>query len=836
MNAAVCAKKDVFDLLVSKGADLTFTDENNNTVFHLACKGGNRSIVEHLLPLFDIDCRGQNVWTAVMNAAVCAKKDVFDLLVSKGADLTFTDENNDTVFHLACQGGNRSIVEHLLPLFDIYCRGQNGWTAVMNAAFCAKKDVFDLLVSKGADLTFTDEKNNTVFHLACQGGNRSIVEHLLPLFDIDCRGQNGWTAVMNAALCAKKDVFDLLVSKGADLTFTAENNNTVFHLACKGGNRSIVEHLLPLFDIDCRGQNVWTAVMNAAFCAKKDVFDLLVSKGADLTFTDENNDTVFHLACQGGNRSIVEHLLPLFDIDCRGQNVWTAVMNAAFCAKKDVFDLLVSKGADLTFTDEKNNTVFHLACQGGNRSIVEHLLPLFDIDCRGQNGWTAVMNAAFCAKKDVFDLLVSKGADLTFTAENNNTVFHLACKGGNRSIVEHLLPLFDIDCRGQNVWKAVMNAAVCAQKDVFDLLVSKGADLRVTSDNNDTVFHLACQGGKRSIVEHLLPLFDIDCRGQYSFTALMNAAFCAKKDVFDLLVSKGADLTLTDNYNNTVLHLACEGGNRFIVEHLLPLFDIDCRGINGWTALMIAAVNAQKDIFDLLVSKGADLTLKDDYNDTVLHLACKSGYRSIVEYLLPLFDIDRRGPRGRTAVMIAADCAQRDVFDLLVSQGADLTFTDKQNNMVFHLACKGGNRSIVEYLLPLFDIDRRGPRGRTTVMIAAYCAQRDVFDLLVSKGADLTLTDKNNNTVFHLACKGGNRYIVEHLLPLFDIDSRGQDGWTAVMNAAFCGKKDVFDLLVSEGADLALKDDRNNTVFHLACQGVSWSIVEHMLPLFDIDS
>ncbi|XP_046555561.1 ankyrin repeat and protein kinase domain-containing protein 1-like isoform X2 [Haliotis rubra] len=177
----------------------------------------------------------------VMVAGLHGKKDVFDLLVSKGADLTLRTDNNDTVFHLACQGVNSPIVEYLLPLFGINCRGHMGRSPVMIAGLHGKKDVFELLLSKGADLTLRDDNNVTVLHLARQGGNSPIVEYLLPLFDINCRGRIGLSPVMSAALHGKKDIFDLLLSRGADLTLRADNNVTVLHLACQVGNTPIVE-------------------------------------------------------------------------------------------------------------------------------------------------------------------------------------------------------------------------------------------------------------------------------------------------------------------------------------------------------------------------------------------------------------------------------------------------------------------------------------------------------------------------------------------------------------------------------------------------------------------
>ncbi|XP_071098478.1 serine/threonine-protein phosphatase 6 regulatory ankyrin repeat subunit A-like [Haliotis cracherodii] len=825
--SALLGLEDLLNLLVSKGADLTLTDDNNDTVLHLACQGGNISVVEQLIPLFDINGRGRHGWTAVMGAALCAKNDVFNLLVSKGADLTLADDNNNTVLHLACQGGNISVVEQLMPLFDINSRGRHGLTGVMGAALCAKKDVFNLLFSKGADLTLTDDYADTILHLACQGGNISVVEQLMPLFDINSRGRDGWTAVMEAALYEEKDTLDLLVSKGADLTLTDDNNNTVLHMACQGGNRSIVEQLLPLFDINSRGRHGLTGVMGAALCAKKDVFNLLVSKGADLTLADDNNNTVLHLACQGGNMSVVEQLMPLFDINSRGRHGWTGVMGAALCAKKDVFNLLVSKGADLTLADDNNNTVLHLACQGGNRSIVEQLLPLFDINSRGRHGWTGVMGAALCAKNDVFNLLFSKGADLTLTDDHNDTVLHLACQGGNRSIVEQLLPLFDINSQGQHGSTAVMKAAVRA-KDVFDLLVSKGADLTLTDDYNDNVLHLACQGGNRSIVEHLLPLFDINSRGQHGWTAVMRAALSAKKDTFDLLVSKGADLTLTDDYNNNVLHLSSKGGNRSIVEYLLPLFDINSRGQHSWTAVMGAAVCAKKDTFDLLVSKGADLKLTDDYKDTVLHLACESGNILIVEHLLPMCDIDCRGYEGWTPVMKGAFSGKKDTLDLLLSKGANPSLTGDDNDTLLHAASRGGNIDIVRHVIGDFDINTRGGNGHTPLMRAVCGGHTDVVDFLVEHGADVNMVDNDGDGLLHLACEAGNLKMVKHVMSYSDINLRDNIGWTPLAMAAVEGNFAVFKYLKGLGADVTLTDRAGDDVYTLALQGGCRGIIKEL--------
>ncbi|XP_048251786.1 uncharacterized protein LOC124123099 [Haliotis rufescens] len=835
MTAALGGKKDVFDFLVSKGADITLTDDDNDSILHLACEGGKKALVEYLLPKTDIDIRGYMGWTPLMTAAWCGLKDVFDVLVSKGADITLTDDDNDNILNLACRGGNKALLEYVLQKIHINIRGYMGWTPLMTAAWSGKKDVFDFLVSKGAEMTLTDDDNDNILHLACWGGNKALVEYLLQKTDINIRGNIGRTPLMNAAYGGKKDVFDFLVSKGADITLTDDDNDNILHLACRGGNKPLVEYLLPKTDINIRGNIGRTPLMNAAWRGKKDVFDFLVSKGADITLTDDDNDNILHLACRGGNKPLVEYLLPKTDINIRGNIGRTPLMNAAYGGKKDVFDFLVSKGADITLTDDDNDNILHLACRGGNKPLVEYLLPKTDINIRGNIGRTPLMNAAYGGKKDVFDFLVSKGADITLTDDDNDNILHLACRGGNKPLVEYLLPKTDINIRGNIGRTPLMNAAWRGKKDVFDFLVSKGADITLTDDDNDNILHLACRGGNKPLVEYILPKTDINIRGNIGRTPLMNAAYGGKKDVFDFLVSKGADITLTDDDNDNILHLACRGGNKPLVEYLLPKTDINIRGNIGRTPLMNAAYGGKKDVFDFLVSKGADITLTDDDNDNILHLACRGGNKPLVEYLLPKTDINIRGNIGRTPLMNAAYGGKKDVFDFLVSKGADITLTDDDNDNILHLACRGGNKPLVEYLLPKTDINIRGNIGRTPLMNAAWRGKKDVFDFLVSKGADITLTDDDNDNILHLACRGGNKPLVEYLLPKTDINIRGNIGRTPLMNAAWRGKKDVFDFLVSKGADITLTDDDNDNILHLACRGGNKPLVEYILPKTDIN-
>ncbi|XP_048244165.1 integrin-linked protein kinase homolog pat-4-like [Haliotis rufescens] len=153
-----------------------------------------------------------------MVAACKGHKSVFDLLVSKKADLTLVDGDCNSLLHLACAGGNTAIVQHLVSPSNINTTGQYGHTPVMVAAGKGHQRVFDLLVSQKADLTLRDDHGNSLLHHACNGGNTARVQHVLSPSNINLGGQSGLTPIVFAALRGHQRVFDLLVSRNADLT------------------------------------------------------------------------------------------------------------------------------------------------------------------------------------------------------------------------------------------------------------------------------------------------------------------------------------------------------------------------------------------------------------------------------------------------------------------------------------------------------------------------------------------------------------------------------------------------------------------------------------------
>ncbi|XP_048243898.1 uncharacterized protein LOC124124931 [Haliotis rufescens] len=868
--AAKSEQSEVFNFLIQKGADISVRDWTGNTCLHYACESGSMALTRKVVEMHPVLLNSMS-FVGLTPAMLCAKAGhllILKFLKQKGADLTLTDCKFSDCLHLASENGNLSTVRFLISLKMFHVNKKGTYlmqTSAMKAAKGGHYDVYHLLVSEGADMTLTDVYDRDCLMLACEGGNISIVKHVLSIKTCDINRRGGrWkqTPVMMAMEGGHYDVYHLLVSEGADLTLADEYNRDCLILACKGGNISIVKHLLSMktWDINRRvGCLQETPVMMALGRGHYDVYHLLVSEGADLTLTDDGNADCLMLACKGGNISIVKHVLSMktWDINRRG-GVFkqTPVMMALEGGHYDVYLLLVSEGADLTLTDDGNADCLMLACKGGNISMVKHVLSMKTWDINRRGGvfkQTPVMIALEGGHNDVYHLLVFEGADLTLTDDGNTDCLMLACKGGNISIVKHVLSMktWDINRRG-GVFKQtpVMMALERGHYDVYHLLVSEGADLTLTDDYNRDCLMLACGGGNISIVKHILSMktWDINRRGgELKQTPVMTALEEGHYDVYHLLVSEGANLTLTDDDNRDCLMLACVGGNISIVKHVLSMKTCNINRRGGelkQTPVMMAMEEGHYDVYHFLVSEGAELAITDKNNRDCLMLACVGGNISIVKHVLSMktCDINNRGGYlKQTPVMMAMEGGHYDFFFLLVSEGADLTLTDDYNRDCLMLACEGGNISIVKHLLSMktWDINRRTRfLKQTPVMVALEGGHYDVCHFLVSEGADLTLTDVYDRDCLMLACEGGNIIKVKHVLLMktWDINRRGGElKQTPVMTALEEGHYDVYHLLVSEGADLTIIDDDYRDCLMLACEGGNISIVKHVLSMKTCD-
>lgn len=109
--------------------------------------------------------------------------------------------------------------------------------------------------------------------------------------------------------------------------------------------------------------------------------------------------------------------------------------------------------------------------------------------------------------------------------------------------------------------------------------------------------------------------------------------------VVEVLHCKGprpsADLDLKI-YKHTLLDLAAKDGYRKLADSLLKIAEINFKAVdeNGKTPAHLAALSGHKEIVNILIEEGIDISTVDESGWTLLHWAANEGHAEVVEVLL----------------------------------------------------------------------------------------------------------------------------------------------------------------------------------------------------------
>ncbi|PSN31502.1 hypothetical protein C0J52_24502 [Blattella germanica] len=273
-------------------------------------------------------------------------------------------------------------------------------------------------------------------------------------------------------------------------------------------------------------------------------------------------------------------------------------------------------------------------------------------------------------------------------------------------------------------------------------------------------------------------------------------------------------------------------------------------------------------LLNYCVQTGTTVNPTDEFENSLLHEACRYGHIKIIEELFSLGAkpdvVD--GREGDTSLHIAARFGHCEVVELLLSKGVDIDYKNYCHSTALHEAVISNENEIVFLLLNNnAKVDIKDSCSYTPLLRACASGNIEIVKLLLKKGANVNISTSSHKTPLIVAAEEGNMELAELLLenganvntvekksysPLFaaaekghiglcklflsygiDIDVRHEFkiGYTPLTIAAQKGHLQVVDFLHSNGSNLNTECYKGQTPLSSAAEGRHLEITTFLL-------
>lgn len=129
-----------------------------------------------------------------------------------------------------------------------------------------------------------------------------------------------------------------------------------------------------------------------------------------------------------------------------------------------------------------------------------------------------------------------------------------------------------------------------------------------------------------------------------------------------------------------------------------------------------------------------------------------------------------------------------------------------------------GNRETMDLFIKAgMDVNVKGQKGETALMLAAVNDNGETVKFLIEKGADINAKNDDGYTALMIASFKGDIESAKLLIAKgADMNVRNNNGETALMLAALNEKIEAVKLLVKKGADVHVKSNKGDTAMKYA--------------------
>jgi len=558
------------------------------------------------------------------------------ILLAHGADVNSRDESGNTLLHWAMQYDDELLAALLIDnKACIYSKNNKGYrphSAVQSSR------LNKLLADAGRDPGALENCPDIL----------SALQLLEPQQQPPAKGgpRDHWTRKLRSAAAAGNVglAIDCIMHGAAVNTFD-RHGYAALHHAVKGKKSmtAMVELLLASgADINGRARQDYTAhpheftpLINAVKNGRSAAVALLLAKGADPTIADQDGSTPLHYLALGWKPEKMEKTIDLLleagaDIDARDKTGRTPLMMTAYNNRdqEKASAMLLTKGADPNLTDNKGNPFLYQLVAGSSSKDPAQTIALLTkrgvtLDLSNSKGSSALIRAVKKLNVAQVKQLLAAGANPNVLNRWKRSLLYsvTSCKPEEQAVFVALLAAgCDVNIHNKTPYTLGQTALHRALAPETTCLAPAERLLRAGADPNSLdsrglspLYQLAHWQNKDPFQGlKLMQQYgaDINIRNKEGGSPALYAAFdSAGSVILQAFIEAGADTGATDNYGNTLLHLAAENSKEGAGERIRLLLksisNLDRQNDYGKTPLDIALKRKNGEAVQGLTAAGA---------------------------------------------------------------------------------------------------------------------------------------------------------------------------------------------------------------------------------------
>ena len=440
-----------------------------------------------------------------------------------------------------------------------------------------------------------------------------------------------------------------------------------------------------------------------------------------------------------------------------------------------------------------------------------------------------------------------------------------AVKQGDVATVRSLLSgQSDVDAAEPDGTTALHWAAHLGDALSADLLLDAGANLNATTRNGATPYSLASYKGHAGVIERFLEAGADPNAEIYGEPVLMMVARAGDPDAIRALLSYGADPNVTEptRGQTPLMHAAHEGNVeaiRVLIYEGSPTTDfradVSARSTGPSEKPRIGGrIPRINDPIGLRAHRDPTWAVNlEGWEMTPINWATREGHIEAVKTLLEAgADVHDAKPDGRTNLILAIENRHYELAGYLIDQGADpnmgpgytalhqIAWTRRLNGKFGPLNPEAtGSLASLELAEKILDAgadinaqmeksfhdgyrNRMIRFGATAFLLSSKLVDLPIMKMLVERGADIKILNRDNDTPLILATGGSTlnpggedagteeealaavKYLIKELG--FDVNAVNNNGETPLFGPSYRGWNRVATYLLDQGAELGVEN------------------------------